>query len=225
MNRPVRSVTLLVALVAALVLVGVLIWRLIVGAGPPVQTSAYSETFDTAGSWTAGFGANAEGVVEDGVYNMSIDLSGDTFWATAGRNLADGVYEVEATPLEGTLDNGYGMIFRVDGGEQSFYVFKISSDGYVFIGHCAENCAQTESLVGQDWFPSPAVNQGLGITNHIRVIASGPEMIYYVNGIEVGQIFDETLENGDIGLLAETLSPGGLRVAFDNFKVTPLETN
>ena len=47
--------------------------------------------------------------------------------------------------------------------------------------------------------------------------------IFFVNDVQVGQVTDETLEAGDIGLLAETFTPGGLRVAFDNFTVLPLD--
>jgi hypothetical protein len=50
-------------------------------------------------------------------------------------------------------------------------------------------------------------------------------MIFYVNETEVGRAADETLTQGDIGLVAETFAPGGLRVHFDDFSVTPLAEN
>ncbi len=101
-------------------------------------------------------------------------------------------------------------------------MFKVSSDGFVFIGRCDDSCLETEVLVSQDWFSSPAVNQGLE-TNILRISALGPEMTFFVNDIEVGRVTDESLKSGDIGLLAETFAPGGIVVAFDNFKVTPIE--
>ena len=53
--------------------------------------------------------------------------------------------------------------------------------------------------------------------------AAGPDLTFFVNVVEVGRVTDEALQAGDIGLWTETFTPGGLRVAFDNFSVTPLE--
>jgi hypothetical protein len=191
--------------------------------GPAVQKTPYIETFETAGSWTVGSDPNAMGQVKDGAYEMFVELSGDIFWVTGGRLFRDAVYEVDATPVEGTVDNGYGLLFRVNTEEQRFYVFKVSSDGYVFIGRCADNCAETVALVDRDWFDSPAVAQGLNVTNHLRVVASGARMSFYVNDTLVGEAEEENLKQGDIGLLSETFTPGGLRVVFDNFTVMPIE--
>jgi hypothetical protein len=223
MRRHRRTIISIVALAIALLLIGA--WWLLPRVFSPVETEPYLETFDDVGGWTAGEGASATGQVSDGAYEMVIDLSGDSFWATAGRNFADGVYQVEATPLEGAEDNGYGMLFRVDAEAEQFYVFKVSSDGYVYIGLCSDSCADQMALIGRDWFESPAVIQGLGVTNVLRVLASGPDLTFYVNDVEVGRVTDETLQAGDIGLLSETFTPGGLRLAFDNFSVEPLDEN
>jgi hypothetical protein len=117
------------------------------------------------------------------------------------------------------------MLFRVDNEDSNFYIFKISSDGFVFIGRCADSCLETTALVERDWFDSAAVLQGLDVTNILRVEANGSDMIFFVNDTEVGRTTDEELTQGDIGLVAETFNPGGLRVEFDDFKVTPLDGN
>jgi hypothetical protein len=192
-------------------------------AGPAQPQEPYRETFDSPGSWTAGEDATATGTVRDGVYQMTVAESGASFWVTAGRSFADGVFEVEATPLEGTADNGYGMLFRADPEDDNFYVFKVSSDGFVYVGRCAANCTEREALVDRDWFDSDAVVPGFGTTNRLRVTAAGAELHFYVNDVEVGRATDPNLKLGDIGLLAETFSPGGLEVHFDNFMVTPLD--
>jgi hypothetical protein len=46
-------------------------------------------------------------------------------------------------------------------------------------------------------------------------------MIFYVNGQEVGRVTDKTFQSGDIGLFAQSLGLGGVRIQFDNFSVTP----
>jgi len=224
-NNSKQRTGLIGAGVAYLIIAGFIIFFFSLSQRSPVQTEPYVEQFDNEGTWIVGEGVSAQGFVVDGVYEMSIDpdLGGDVFWATAGEKFADGSYEVEATPLEGAMDNGYGLLFRVDEGKDRFYVFKVSSDGYVYLGKCADGCLEEEALVNQDWFDSPSVQTGFGVTNHLRVDVSGSDMIFFVNGDEVGRASDSTLEKGDIGLLAETFTPGGLQVAFDNFRVTPFD--
>jgi hypothetical protein len=207
-----------------IVVTGLLAWNFLLrDKGPPLERGPYSETFDEPGSWTVGDDATATGTIQNGLYEMSIEQSGDIFWVTAGRNFADGTYEVAATPVEGTIDNGYGMVFRVDSEENSFYFFKVSSDGYVQIGRCIDSCTDVIFLVDRDWFASDAVRQGLNVTNVLKVEANGSDMIFYVNETEVGRAADEEISQGDIGLVAETFSPGGFSVQFDNFSVTPIE--
>ena len=224
-NHSKRRTGLIGAGVACLIIVGLILLFVALPLESPVQTDPYHEQFDNEGTWKVGEGVNAQGFVVDGVYELSIDpdLGGDVFWATAGENFADGRYEVEASPLEGAIDNGYGMLFRVDEGKEGFYVFKVSSDGYVFVGRCADSCLEQEALVNQDWFDSPSIQTGFGVTNHLKVDVTGSEMVFFVNGVEVGRATDDTLKKGDIGLLAETFTPGGLIVAFDNFRIMPIE--
>jgi len=91
------------------------------------------------------------------------------------------------------------------------------------VGRCADSCLEQEALVNQDWFDSPSIQTGFGVTNHLKVDVTGSEMVFFVNGVEVGRATDDTLKKGDIGLLAETFTPGGLIVAFDNFRIIPIE--
>ncbi len=197
-------------------------WFLLRDSGPAIETNPFTDTFDEVGTWTVGDDATATGTIQNGVYNISVEESGAIFWVSGGRNFANAEYEVAATPIEGTVDNGYGMLFRVNNEEKNYYLFKVSSDGFVWIGRCATNCTESTALVERDWFASDAVLQGLGLTNILRVQASGSDMIFYVNDTEVGRTTDETYTAGDIGLIAETFAPGGLQVEFDNFTVTPI---
>jgi hypothetical protein len=200
-----------IAGIAILVFVGA--WLLF----PP----SYAATFDQAGSWGSDNRADVVGQVSNGVYDMEVKANYGVFYATAGESFTDGIYEVEATQISGPLNNGYGMLFRVSG--DSFYVFEISGDGFIWIGRCTNLCQdEAVPLVGRDWFPSPAVNQGLQATNLLRLVADGGSMTFFVNGIEVGRTTDDILTQGDIAVMVETLGQRGVRVVFDNFRVASL---
>lgn len=185
-------------------------------AGP-----TFNETFDDTGDWSTGDDAYTEGKIVEGTYHLLIKGDDISRWASAGENFANGVYQLEATQIAGPLDNGYGMLFRGDTENGNFYLFKISGDGYVWIGRYRDQ-AEEQAIIGQHWFQSPAVNQGLNQTNTLRVEAESGNMIFYVNDQEVGRVTDNTYRAGDIGLFAQTLGQGGVEVQFDNFSVTPI---
>ncbi|MFW6097149.1 MAG: hypothetical protein ACOC9Z_03690 [Chloroflexota bacterium] len=201
---------------------GVLALLLLLLAACNALQGPYEETFDDAGQWGTGEDLEASGEVTGGRYEFLVNANLGLFWATAGERRSDGVYQVEATQLEGPLDNGYGMMFRVDSDNDAFYLFEVSGDGYVWIGLCENSCEEEQPLVGNGWVSSEAVNQGLDATNVLRVRAEGGNMIFFVNDQEVGRVTDNTLSRGDIGIMVETLGQGGVLVAFDNFTVTPL---
>lgn len=182
----------------------------------------YSETFDEAGSWGTGEDLEAKGEVTGGRYEFLVKAELGLFWATAGENRSDGIYQVEATQLDGPLDNGYGMMFRVDPDSNSFYLFEVSGDGYAWVGVCENACEDEQALAGNGWIASDAVRQGLNATNVLRVRAEGGNMIFFVNDQEVARVTDTTLRQGDVGIMVETLGQGNVLVAFDNFTVTPL---
>ncbi len=184
----------------------------------------FTETFDEAGDWRVAGDSNVSGEVADGVYNFHVFADNFTFWTTAGLAFQDGMYEVEATQVSGPVDNGYGMIFRVDDKKDDFYSFQISGDGFVWIGRYKNGGKEEiEPIIDEWWFASEAIYQGLNVKNRLGVRAEGANLIFYVNNQEVGRVTDNTFPSGDIGLMVRTLGIGDVNVQFDNFSVTPIE--
>ena len=199
-----------------------IVFLLLVGCGS--ASGPYSETFDSAPSWATGENDQSRGLVAGGVYDFTVFTDTGIYWASAGEQFGDGIYEVEATAISGPEDNGFGMVFMVDDAAGSFYLFEISSDGFVWIGRCEGNCQDDmEILVEGGWFESAAVKQGLGETNRLRVDANGGNLTFFVNNQEVGQAFDDTFTQGNIGVAVETIGIGDVQVHFDNYAYTPAD--
>jgi hypothetical protein len=211
---PLARRTVLVALLA--------IWAAVLVGCAGARSEPYAATFDEAGSWSTGEDTYSQGQVTGGVYDLLIKEADISRWAPAGVNFADGIYEVEATVVDGPIDNGYGMLFRADPENGNFYLFKISADGYAWIGRYRDENEETP-IIGDHWFASPAVNQGLNQPNRLRVRAESANLIFYVNDQEVGRVTDHSFASGDIGLYAQALGAPGTHVQFDNFTVTPLQ--
>ncbi|MDX1412549.1 MAG: hypothetical protein R3293_00050 [Candidatus Promineifilaceae bacterium] len=185
-------------------------------------SKSYSESFNNPSSWSTGDDAYTEGKIVDGVYDLLVKGDDVSRWASAGEVFKDGLYEVEATQVEGPLDNGFGMLLRANTDKGDFYLFKISGDGFVWIGRYRDE-AEEQPIIGNHWFQSPAINQGLNQKNKLSVAAESGNMIFYVNDHEVGRVTDNSFAEGDIGLFAQTLGQGGVRVHFDNYVVSPIE--
>lgn len=204
---------------ARLRILGFILLVLLVSA---CQTDSYEETFEKTGKWGVGSSSEVEGQIDNGVYEMLVKSNSGRFLATAGESFGDGIYELDATQVDGPLNNFYGMLFKLQEETDSFYEFEVSGDGFVWIGRCVELCETEQvALVGGDWFRSPAVNEGLQATNNLRVVVEGPKMTFFVNGVEVGRTSDDRLTEGDIAVIVEALGESGIRVIFDNFKYTP----
>jgi hypothetical protein len=186
------------------------------------EVSPYLETFDSEGSWRTGSDTYTEGQVRDGVYDFYIISDDVSRWSTPGMNFKDGLYEVEATQVEGPLDNGFGLLFRANPEKGDFYLFKVSGDGYVWIGRYVDGL-EDQAIIGSHWFESRSVKTGLNATNKLGVMAESGNLIFFVNGSEVGRVTDNEFKEGDIGLFAQSLGFGGISVHFDNLSVTPLE--
>ncbi len=184
----------------------------------------FVETFDAPGNWRTGSDIDVEGEIENGVFDLLVKADDMLIWTTAGKEFGDGVYEVEVTQIDGPLDNGFGMLFRVDDENDDFYLFEISGDGYVWIGRY-HNGGDDEiaAIVSNSWFESTAVNTGLNATNKLKVEAESANLIFYVNDEEVGRVTDDAFKKGDIGLMVRTLGAGGVHVQFDNFSVNPIQ--
>ena len=184
----------------------------------------YDEPFDAQGTWGVGNSDDVIGLVSNGIYDMTVKDNYGLYLATAGKSFSDGIYEVEAAQLSGSVNNGYGMLIRVDYDIDSYYVFEVSGDGFVWIGYCTALCDEVaDSLVGGGWFRSTVVRSGLQETNHLKVVADGFRLTFFVNGVQVGRTSDSRLTVGDIAVMVETLGRGDVQVGFDNFAVTPPE--
>lgn len=185
-------------------------------------------------------------------------------YAAAGPRVSDFDLEVEAMALAGPLDNGFGVLFRMQEprphpllslfGLQAagpatgpgYYLFMISSDGYYQLRRSLNG----EQQVLSAWIPSPAIRQGLEVSNRLRIIARGAEMVFYVNGEQHGfcipddagqtstwtngrclagqmrsVVHDDSLTTGRLALAAQSFAQGGVMAAFDNLLIrVPAET-
>ena len=123
----------------------------------------YSAGFDAlADEWTEITGRQ-EALIEAGTLRLRSELTNAGFYSAAFPHFADFDLQVQARAVGGPLNNGYGLIFRLqDKGntaftDDSYYLFLISSDGYYQVRRVLDGVERVLST----WIPSPVIQQGV----------------------------------------------------------------
>jgi hypothetical protein len=128
-----------------------------------------------------------------------------------GFVFSDFVAEVDARIVSATGPGGWGFIFREQSAPSPFrYHINVDSVGLVIF---ADTGAYTDlfNLQGAPVRPAPE-------TNHLLVIAKGPNIALYVNGEPVTVVHDTTLSSGIVSLGIHA-GDQETEVHFDNFKI------
>ncbi len=184
------------------------------GLSVPASSLPYTTDFADAGQWTQTSNRQADLYIQEGQLHIMIKQPDTLAWSAAGLALSDFTFEVDAAPLEGPDDNGYGLVVRrVD--DDNFYSLQISGDGYFIVQKRAKG--QWINLTG-DWQAGPAIHLGQQ-ANHLRVTCQGNRLTFFVNDEQLTQVTDGEFARGDIGVIASTFAEHGVHVAFDNVAV------
>ncbi len=187
--------------------------------------SSYLEEFTDDSTWEVDEFEGVSSEIADGKLELTVDFPESLFWTTAGkRNFDNGTFEVEVTPLEGSPEAAYGLIFRASPNASDFYFFLVSADGFYSIGGCQQNCAENDffRIAEAMWIESDQLAQGLNQTQTLRVEANEDSLAYFVDDVEIGRYTHPTLTKGDIGILLQTFDSSAT-VAYDNLSFTPFE--
>lgn len=220
-------------------------------------TLLYAATFDGESEPSSADGFNDEWaqysgrlstLIKDGKMQVTIGEAGGGAYSTASPYFGDFDLRVDAQAVGGPIDNGYGVVFRLQNkdnasfDDDNYYLFLISSDGYYQMSRTVDGVVKIIS----DWIASDAIQQGLDSVNHLRVVARGDTFHFYVNevplqlcipddpdaistysggecvgGAMVDALTDDAIPNGQIGVTAQSTPSGGegVVVAFDNLLV------
>ena len=181
------------------------------------EPTAWESHFDSADGWQLSSDPVADVSVVEGRLVVHVMAPGQVAWAASQGAWQDGRIAVDATQVSGPVDNEYGILLRMED-DHTFAAFSVSGDGYV---RAARYTDGEWSILGPDWMPSEAINQGAA-TNHLEVVAQGPQVTFWVNDQQVLQTEDVEVRSGPVGLYAGAFSEGDVVVAFDDFRITPV---
>jgi hypothetical protein len=182
------------------------------------RVPVYQDDFgDLSSGWDTFDEDNTLAEYTNGEYRIGVYQDNYMAWGnpSPGQEFADSQVEVDARQTEGSLDNNFGLLVRYQMDDQDFYWFEISGDGYYSVD--LRQAGEWSTLV--DWATSDAINQGIGATNHLKVVCAGNRFSFYVNDTLLTEVSDSTFSSGSIGLAVGTFDEPGVAVNFDNIEV------
>lgn len=205
----------ILSIIPALLLAGCqssLITELVTRPGDTIFQDDFS---NPSSGWTRSRSQTGIMDYDQGSYRILVLATQYDLWSVPGQEFQDTRVEVDATRMEGPLQNRYGLICGFQG-PRNFTFFIISSDGYYAIGGVRNG---ERRLIGQAMMAhSAAIVPGNG-TNHLRLDCVGRTLTAYVNGQPVAATQQDQSVEGDVGLLAGTFATPGVDVAFHHFVV------
>lgn len=254
-RRDLQVRRIFVLLTLALVLAGVILvnrwltgWQFVVPERPGVlYAAAFDDQAEFNDEWRLYPGRLSAGIEDDQLVIEVGDFNAGAF-SFAQPHFADFDLRVVTRAVGGPVDNGYGVIFRLQNrdndspSDDSYYMFLISSDGYYRV---VRRVASRERIIS-DWIPSSAISQGIDAVNHLRVVGQGSRFQFFVNdtllelcipndpegistymmdtciqGTMYDALEDDSIPAGQLGVVAISTETGGsgVRVAFDDFIV------
>ncbi|MBN1660367.1 MAG: hypothetical protein JXA93_18355 [Anaerolineae bacterium] len=182
----------------------------------------YVEDFDSDdGGWDVYDEGDTWAAYVDGGYRLGVLAAEYVTWAnpTWDESFANFEIEVDVRQVEGPIDNNLGVLVRYQAGDEDYYWFQLSNDGFYSVAMLRDG--EWETLV--DWEQSSAIETGLYVNNHVKVVCFHDEFDFYVNGTHLTHVVDDAFATGNIGLAAGTFDEPGVVIEFDNLTIRELE--
>lgn len=142
----------------------------------------------------------------------------DSQWIYYSRDYTDADVQIDARVAGGAGTIIYGLLFRLDGAGDNAYLFAVTNKGEGGIYRWAR--PNFSALL--KYVANPAIATGAG-TNHLRVIARGSQLSFYVNDALIGTVNNTQLKSGRVAIYIES-EETNTTVAFDNLKVYEVGT-
>jgi serine/threonine protein kinase len=179
----------------------------------------FAEYFDSdTNGWATGQFENEysqnEVTIVDGRYTLQVNSKEPAFIEKnlPNRRFSNFILTLEATPGDDAEYYSYGIAFR-ENSDGYTYTFEIGNDGLyaIFLYN-----GEWKTL--KDWSSNDAIEPGQ--TNEITVVAKGNNFTFFVNEKEMTTLEDDTLAEGEIGLVVEVFETGqSAAVDFDNLVI------
>jgi len=187
-------------------------------SAPPDPVPAGKETLwqddfsDPESGWVVFDNENGWGTYVDHDYRILVKKENKVLWSQAQKKFSNLIIQVEMNVQSPTGSGDSGVLCRYRDPE-NYYLFSVSEDGY--FGIFKKVGGKFTPLL--DWTYSPAVTWYTPVT--LTAVCDGETLILGIGGNILGQVSDNSLQEGNIGLEAGSWAQPGFGVSFDDLEV------
>lgn len=148
-------------------------------------------------------------------YHIENNIPNGLIWSIREQNFMHIALEVDGTRLSGPADSYFGVVCNFSDEGDNYYALVIGDDGFYGLGLMEDSEFEfLESGMDQE----DIINQGLGETNRIRGLCNGGHFSIHANGELLLDTWDDTLEEGIIGIVVGNKRSGdGTEFRFNDF--------
>jgi uncharacterized protein YraI len=185
--------------------------------GPPDLNDDFSNASNFQDTTTPCF----ESEIRDGkLFMNAVGEQGSFCWQIAGFSpIANSYMEVVGENLACEGSNRFGLFLRAPENDRG-YMYGITCDGRYAMSYW--DGTSTTELVAPT--PNQAIQAGQSAINRIGILATGPIFDFYVNGIYLDRVVDDTfIEPGKMGFFVQNSSEQGFFVTYDDLKIWLLD--
>lgn len=183
-----------------------------------IPKTIYSDDFSDKGSWYTFDGDLYGFKYTEGGYHIYNDINMGLIWSIREQDFWGVAIEVDGTRLSGSEDSFFGVVCSFSDDGENYYALVIGDNGFYGLGLMDDGEYEfVETGVDEDGI----IQRGIGVTNRIRGVCNDDHFLVYANGELMLDVWDDTLENGVVGLVVGNQHTGnGTEFRFNDFAIT-----
>ncbi|HBY06499.1 MAG TPA: hypothetical protein DEH22_01410 [Chloroflexi bacterium] len=154
----------------------------------------------------------------DAGYHIYNTIANGAIWSIRELTFSHVALEVSGTRQEGPADSYFGVVCNFSDDGDNYYTLVIGDDGFYGLG-LMENGEYDFLESGTD--ENNIIKRGQGITNRIRGVCNGGHFLLYANGELLLDVWDDSLDEGIVGIVVGNKQTGGrAEFRFNDFAIT-----
>lgn len=185
-----------------------------------LSTELLQDDFSQTGLWSTFRTTTGNATYGKDRFTLAVSAPNGYLVSLRGEpELSDFYLEITASTSLCRGSDTYGLFLR-SGGEGYGYRWVITCDGRTRL----ERVKDFQASLVEDWVGSPYILPGSPVTLHLGVWMAGPEMRFFVEGVEVFSTREPLYTSGVLGVFARASGETPVTVSFSDMVVYSIDT-
>jgi hypothetical protein len=154
----------------------------------------------------------------DAGYQIYNNVNMGLIWSIREQEFSSVALEVDGTQIRGPIESYFGVVCHFSNEGNDYYALVIAHNGFYGLGLMDSGEFEfIESGIDE----TGIIKTDEGVSNRIRGVCNESHFQIFANGELLLDVWDETLDNGIVGLVVgNQRSENGSEFQFNNFAIT-----